>query len=80
MVGHDVLRGQLRVSITKSPPGPGTRRAALISLCTGLGILGYTIFKVAYAFAKVTGWGLWLILAAAVVAVILGVTTNRKKK
>jgi hypothetical protein len=50
----------------------------LISLVTGLGVLGYTGFKVAYAFAKVTGWGLWLVLAAGAIALFLGLTANSR--
>ena len=54
-----------------------SRSAARLSMLTGLAVLGYTGYKVAYAFAKVTGWGLWMILAAAFIALILGLTGKR---
>ena len=55
-----------------------SENAAWIALASGLGVLGYTGFKVAYAFTKITGWGLWLVLAAGGVSLVLGLATKRR--
>jgi hypothetical protein len=52
--------------------------AGWIAVASGAGVLGYTSFKLAYAFAKVTGWGLWLVLAAGGVSLILGLAARRR--
>lgn len=56
----------------------GSRSTATVSVAAGLGVLGYTGFKIAYTFAKITGWGLWLVLAAGVVALIFGLAARTK--
>jgi len=50
----------------------GGRRTALVAVGAGVGVLGYTGYKIADAFFAITGLGLWLILAAAAVALIVG--------
>jgi hypothetical protein len=57
----------------------GSRNAAKVSIAAGLGVLGYTGFKIAYTFAKITGWGLWLVLAAGVVALIFGLAARANR-
>lgn len=47
-----------------------SRSASGLSLGMGLGVLGYLFFKLAWGFIKTTGFGLWIVIAAAVVAVI----------
>jgi hypothetical protein len=56
---------------TNSPTAP-----ALGSI-TGLGVLGYMFFRLAWGFVKTTGFGLWIVLAAAVVAIIVGATRRK---
>lgn len=55
-----------------------SRNADWVAVASGLGVLGYTGFKVAYAFAKITGWGLWLILAAGAVALVVGLSARQR--
>jgi hypothetical protein len=57
----------------------GGKRAANAALVAGGAIVGYTTYKVAYGFFKTTGIGLWLVLTAAAVALIVGLV-NRSKK
>jgi len=56
-----------------------SRAAATISAAAGAAVLGYTVFKIGYAFVKITGWGLWLVLVAAVVALIIGLAARSSK-
>ena len=56
----------------------GSRNAAKVSIAAGLGVLGYTGFKVAYTFAKITGWGLWMVLAAGAIALVVGMAARTK--
>jgi hypothetical protein len=51
--------------------------AAKISVAMGAGVLGYTTFKLAYGFLKVTGWGLWMVLAGGAVALVLGLSGRK---
>jgi hypothetical protein len=52
------------------------RRAGTIALGMGLGVLGYVGYKVAQAFLAVTGIGLWIVLAAAVIALGIGLVAR----
>jgi len=54
-----------------------SRAAAAVSLAIGASVIGYTVFKVGYAFVKITGWGLWLVLAAAAVAFVIGLASRK---
>ena len=56
-----------------------SRAASTVSAAAGAAVLGYTVFKIAYAFVKITGWGLWIVLAAAVVALFIGLATRSSK-
>src|SRR5688572_14835547 len=56
-----------------------TARTKTVAILTGLGILGYTVYQTAKAFLQLTGYGLWAILAAAVIAVIVGLALPSKK-
>ncbi len=44
--------------------------AARVSLVVGLALLGYGLYQVGKSFFAVTGLGLWLVIAATVVAVV----------
>ena len=55
----------------------GSRRTALIAVGAGVGVLGYTGYKVADTFLAITGWGLWVVLGAAVVALVVGLAKPR---
>jgi hypothetical protein len=55
----------------------GGRAASGVAMGTGGLILGYTAYKLGYFFIKVTGVGLWLILAAAIVALIAGLVYRK---
>lgn len=57
----------------------GGRRTALLAMVAGLGVLGYTGYKVADTFIAITGWGLWLILAAAAIALVIGLAGAARK-
>ena len=50
--------------------------AANLALGIGVGILGYVVYKVGYGFIKVTGIGLWMVLAAALIALVVGLTAR----
>jgi hypothetical protein len=52
--------------------------AGTVSALTGAAVIGYTLFKIAYAFVKITGWGLWLVLAAGLIALIVGLAARSK--
>ena len=54
-------------------------RTKTVAIATGLGILGYTGYQTAKAFVQLTGYGLWAILAAAVISVIVGLALPSKK-
>ena len=55
-------------------------RAASLAIGTGVGILGYVVYKMAYGFIKLTGVGLWMILAAATVALVMGLASRAARK
>jgi hypothetical protein len=44
------------------------RAMRLTSLAAGVSLVGYGVYKVVDTFLRVTGWGLWLVIAAALVA------------
>ena len=56
----------------------GGKPAANTGLLVGGLILSYAIYKVAWAFFKTTGIGLWLVLAAAVIALIIGLASKSR--
>jgi hypothetical protein len=56
----------------------GAPESRKISFAIGAGILGFTTFKLAWGFLKVTGVGLWLVLAAAVVAFAVGLARAQR--
>jgi hypothetical protein len=55
----------------------GSRRTGLVAVGAGVGVLGYTAYKVADTFLAITGWGLWVVLGAAAVALVLGLARPR---
>jgi hypothetical protein len=48
----------------------GSRYAKHLSIFTGLLVLGYGAYKTISAFIATSGWGLWLVIGAALVALI----------
>jgi hypothetical protein len=56
------------------------RGAASAAIATGAAILGYVVYKMAYGFIKVTGVGLWMVLAAAALALVVGLTARAAGK
>ena len=52
------------------------RSAASAAIATGAGILGYVVYKMAYGFIKLTGVGLWMVLAAAAIALVMGLAVR----
>lgn len=54
-------------------------RTKSVAIVTGLGILGYTGYQTAKAFVQLTGYGLWAILGAAIVAIVVGLALPSKK-
>ena len=55
------------------------RGAANLAIATGIGIIGYVVYKMAYGFIKLTGVGLWMVLAAAAVALIVGLASRAEQ-
>ena len=90
--GWDIFHGQgvslfTKLIVLLAPVGgaamvvaglAGGRPAATASLTTGAAILGYTFYKTAYTFIKITGIGLWLVLGGALVALIAGLAYRRR--
>ncbi len=54
-----------------------SRKAANLSVLVGMGILGYTFLKLAWAVLATTGIGLWLVLGGAAAAVVFGIRAQR---
>jgi hypothetical protein len=52
------------------------RGAASAGIATGAAILGYVFYKLAWGFMKVTGIGLWMVLAAAALAIVVGLAAR----
>jgi hypothetical protein len=57
----------------------GGRAASSAGIAVGSVVIGYTVYKVAYTFFKISGVGLWLVLGAGVLALIFGIATHQKK-
>jgi hypothetical protein len=55
----------------------GSRKTTGIALAAGGGILGYFIYSFTRAFFATTGIGLWLVLAAASVALVAGLASKK---
>jgi hypothetical protein len=55
------------------------RGAVSAAIATGGGILGYVVYKMAYGFIKLTGVGLWMVLAAAALALLVGLTAKSER-
>jgi hypothetical protein len=56
----------------------GGKPAANTAMVAGASILGYTFYKVAWVFFKASGVGLWLVLGAALLALIYGLASKSK--
>jgi len=50
-----------------------------ISVVTGLGILGYGGYRIASEFIAASGWGLWIVIGAAVAAIAVPLALRAKK-
>jgi hypothetical protein len=55
----------------------GSSRVRLASVLTGVGILGYGFYRLLEMFLTVTGSGMWVVVAAAVVAVIAPLASKK---
>lgn len=53
--------------------------AAAIATATGAAILGYTVYDLARSFIHVTGTGLWIVLASAAIALVVGLSARARK-
>jgi hypothetical protein len=53
--------------------------ARKVSLGVGLGLVGYGTVKTAQAFFLTTGWGLWIVMAAALVALVVPLFWRAKR-
>ena len=50
-----------------------------VSLAVGLGLLGYGVYQVGRSFLAITGLGLWLVIAAAIVALVAPLVARNEK-
>lgn len=55
------------------------KEAAAVSIAAGGGVLGYTFYKLAWGFVKISGVGLWMVLGAAAAALVLGLSARRTR-
>jgi hypothetical protein len=55
----------------------GSRSAPLLGLGVGGGVLGYVLVKTVWSFVETTGWGMWLVLGGATVALVAGTLRAR---
>jgi hypothetical protein len=69
----------LGVGLLVAGLGGDRRAAATAGLVAGTSILGYTAYKVAWTFFKTTGIGLWLVLGAALIALVAGLALRGSK-
>ena len=55
------------------------RHARLVSVLVGLGLVGYATVKTVYAFFATTGFGLWVVIAASLGALLLPLLQRRER-
>ncbi len=58
----------------------GSRSAPLLGFTIGGGVLGYVLVKTVWSFLITTGWGMWLVLGGAAVALAAGAFRNKSSK
>lgn len=56
------------------------RAARIVSLSCGLGLAGYSAYKIVSTFFAVTGWGLWLVIAAGAFAMVGPLLMARERR
>jgi hypothetical protein len=56
----------------------GSRHARLVSCGVGLSLVGYAVVKTVYAFFATTGFGLWVVIAASLGAILLPLLQRRE--
>src|SRR5687767_10041644 len=56
----------------------GSKHARLVSVLVGLGLVGYATVKTVYAFFATTGFGLWVVIAASLGAVLIPLLQRRE--
>jgi hypothetical protein len=56
--------------------GGDARKAAGVAAASGGILIGWMLFRLAWGFFKTTGIGLWMVIAAAIVALIFGLATR----
>jgi hypothetical protein len=57
----------------------GGKSAVTTALVTGGAILGYPTYKFIVGFIQTTGVGLWMVLGAAILALVVGLSARTKK-
>lgn len=55
----------------------GSRHARLISCVVGLSLVGYAVVKTVHAFFATTGFGLWVVIAASLGAILVPLLQRR---
>ena len=58
----------------------GSRSAPLVGFTVGGGVLGYVLVKTVWGFLQTTGWGLWLVLGGAAVALVASSLRDKSSK
>jgi len=66
--------GLLAAAVTRSP------HAKRISVGIGLAFIGYGVYKTVQAFFAITGIGLWITIAAALLAIAVPLLAKQKSK
>lgn len=56
----------------------GSKHARMVSVLVGLGLVGYAAVKTVYAFFATTGFGLWVVIAASLGAILLPLLQRRE--
>lgn len=57
----------------------GSRHARLLSVLVGLALVGYAVVKTVHAFFATTGFGLWVVIAASLGAILLPLLTRPER-
>lgn len=56
-----------------------SRHARMISVLVGLALVGYSVVKTVHAFFATTGFGLWVVIAASLGAILLPLVTRPER-
>lgn len=55
------------------------RWSRAVAFLSGAGILGYAGLRAAQVFFAISGWGIWLVVGAAVAGVVLALVSGKKR-